>query len=173
MHNQDAKFIKLAMEVSRNSPISSRKVGAVIVGRDEQVISSSTNSLPMDALPEEVGDINSDDAKKYWVEHAERAAIFKATREGIPLAGARIYATFFPCSSCMRAILQSGIAEVICPEPEFDHEKWGEEFYHSELMLRNSSVKFRVLRFDEYGLQCSDRAPVSLPETPLPDVTHE
>lgn len=154
MYNQDEKFIKLAMKISRNSPISSRKVGAVIVSGDNRVISSSANSLPMDELPEEVGDINGDNAKKYWVEHAERAAIFKATRQGIPLEGARIYATFFPCTSCMRAILQSGITEVICPEPEFDHEKWGEEFYHSELMLRKSLAKFRVVRMDRHEHQC-------------------
>ncbi|WP_407865458.1 deaminase [Phyllobacterium phragmitis] len=141
--------MKLAFEVSRSSPIISRKVGAVIVAQDDSVIASSANSLPFPSLPTEVGELNGDTAKAYWIEHAERAAIFEAARKGVPLAGTRMYTTFFPCTSCMRAIIQSGIAELICPPPEFNHEKWGQEFYHAELMLRWSSVILRVEGVDQ------------------------
>lgn len=52
------------------------------------------------------------DEKLRWVSHAEANAICNAARSGTPLRGGTLYVTTFPCSSCARAIVQSGIARV-------------------------------------------------------------
>lgn len=49
--------------------------------------------------------------------HAEMAAILDCTRKGIPLAGATLYCTTFPCHLCARLIIGSGIKRVVYVEP--------------------------------------------------------
>lgn len=49
--------------------------------------------------------------------HAEMAAITTAARLGIPLQGATMYVTTFPCHICARHIVASGIKNVFYIEP--------------------------------------------------------
>lgn len=49
--------------------------------------------------------------------HAEMAAISSAARLGIPIRGATLYTTTFPCHMCARHIVSSGIARVVYVEP--------------------------------------------------------
>lgn len=45
--------------------------------------------------------------------HAEMAALLDAARSGTSVAGATLYTTTFPCHDCAKAIIASGIAEVV------------------------------------------------------------
>lgn len=139
----DNEMMSLAAEQSRRSPISSRKVGVVIANSDGKVVASACNELFGEMYLPHGMLINEDDAKTYWVEHAERAAIYSAARIGTKLAGCSIFATLFPCSSCMRAIVQSGISTLVCPQPDLSLQKWSTEFHHSKLILENSPLRFR------------------------------
>jgi cytidine deaminase len=49
--------------------------------------------------------------------HAEMAAISSAARLGVPIKGATLYSTTFPCHMCARHIVSSGIARVVYVEP--------------------------------------------------------
>jgi len=49
--------------------------------------------------------------------HAEMAAITSAARLGVPINGATLYTTTFPCHMCARHIVSSGIARVVYVEP--------------------------------------------------------
>jgi cytidine deaminase len=49
--------------------------------------------------------------------HAEMAAITDTSRRGIPIAGAQLFVTTFPCHECTRNIVASGISKVIYVEP--------------------------------------------------------
>lgn len=49
--------------------------------------------------------------------HAEMAAITQAAKNGISLAGNRLFCTTFPCHICARHIVSSGISEVVFIEP--------------------------------------------------------
>ncbi len=49
--------------------------------------------------------------------HAEMAAITDAARRGIPLAGATLYTTTFPCHNCTKHIVAAGISRVVYVEP--------------------------------------------------------
>lgn len=45
--------------------------------------------------------------------HAETAALFNAARNGISVAGSRLYTTTFPCHDCAKALVAAGIKEVV------------------------------------------------------------
>lgn len=67
--------------------------------------------------------------RKYLVtEHAERAAIFDAVARGIDIRGATMVANWVACPDCARAIVLSGIADVVCHKECMDRtpERWRE-----------------------------------------------
>lgn len=49
--------------------------------------------------------------------HAEMSAITDAARRGVPLSGAKLISTTFPCHMCTRHIIAAGIGEVVYIEP--------------------------------------------------------
>ncbi|HEY3309171.1 MAG TPA: anti-phage dCTP deaminase [Desulfuromonadaceae bacterium] len=49
--------------------------------------------------------------------HAEMSAIMDAARRGVPLQGATLYCTTFPCHMCARHIIAAGIKRVVFIEP--------------------------------------------------------
>ena len=58
------------------------------------------------------------DVTEYHVElHAEMLAITDAVRRGVPIEGATLYTTTYPCSHCARLIIASGVLRVVYQEP--------------------------------------------------------
>jgi len=49
--------------------------------------------------------------------HAEMNAILDAARRGVPVQGATLYSTTFPCHNCARHIIGAGISRVVFIEP--------------------------------------------------------
>jgi deoxycytidylate deaminase len=49
--------------------------------------------------------------------HAEQAAIVNAARAGVCTTGSTLYTTTFPCHECAKAIIGSGVVEVIYIQP--------------------------------------------------------
>jgi deoxycytidylate deaminase len=49
--------------------------------------------------------------------HAEMSAITDAARKGVPIAGATLYSTTFPCHLCAKHIVAAGIKRVVSIEP--------------------------------------------------------
>ena len=84
-------------------------------------------------------------AKYFWTEHAERNAIYTAARNGIPLAGCRMYLPWFPCVDCARAIVQAGVAELVSLAPDFSDPQWGEGFRVSVDLLEEAGVEVRFI----------------------------
>jgi dCMP deaminase len=110
--NKDTLFMSMACLTAMASKDPSTKVGAVIVGLDDEVI-----SLGYNGFPRKVEDLDKERYKRpqkyYWIEHAERNAIYNAARIGVSCRGAKMYTPFYPCPDCTRGIIQSGIKEVI------------------------------------------------------------
>jgi dCMP deaminase len=89
-------------------------VGACIVSADNKILSVGYNGMPTgcddDSMPwEREGDFL--DTKYPFVCHAELNAILN--RSAVSLQNARIYVSLFPCNECAKAIIQSGIKEVV------------------------------------------------------------
>jgi len=140
----DSYFLQMAELVSTRSKDQNTHIGAVIVGPDKEVRSTGYNSFPRglnDFLPE-----RQERPEKYsWMEHAERNAIYNAARHGAALKGCTMHLNcHIPCTGCARAIIQSGIAEVVLGKPKNHSQKWIEEATKSEQMFREARIKVRL-----------------------------
>lgn len=113
--NWDEYFMGVAILASQRSKDPSTQVGACIVNDDNKIMSVGYNGLPRgcsdDDFPWERKADRSIDTKYPYVCHAELNAILNAG--GNSLNGCRIYVALFPCNECAKAIIQSGIKEVI------------------------------------------------------------
>ncbi len=112
--NWDEYFMGVALLAARRSKDPSTQVGACIVDDNNIILSTGYNGFPYgcsdDVFPwGRSGEMN--DTKYPYVVHAELNAILNA--QGRSLRGARIYVALFPCNECAKAIIQSGIREVI------------------------------------------------------------
>jgi len=91
------------------------QVGCCIASPDNKIYSLGYNGLPIglsdDEFPWENKAENVEDTKYPYVCHSELNAILNFT--GHSLKGCRLYVTLFPCNECAKAIIQSGIVEVI------------------------------------------------------------
>ena len=111
----DEYFMGVSLLASMRSKDPNTQVGACIVGDDNKIISVGYNGFPRgcsdDVFPWERSGANMNDTKYPFVCHAELNAILNAG--GQNLVGAKIYVALFPCNECAKAIIQSGIKEVI------------------------------------------------------------
>ena len=84
------------------------------------------------------------------VVHAELNAILNSG--GRSLKGARIYVALFPCNECAKAIIQSGIKEVV-----YLSDKYAEtdSVRASKQMLDNAGVKYRRLEVEKESILLS------------------
>lgn len=116
----DEFFMRQVYLVSSMSKDTSTKIGAVIV-RGRQVIAQGFNGIPMGVVDkcwtdEEIAR-HQRPAKYLWYEHGERNAIFCCARHGISSEGATMYTQGIPCADCGRAIIQSGISNLVIHAP--------------------------------------------------------
>ena len=104
----------IAVLSSYRSKDPSTQVGACIVNQNNRIMSMGYNGFPAgcddDEFPwDREGDTY--DTKYPYVCHAELNAILN--NRGANLEGCRIYVALFPCNECAKAIIQSGIKEVV------------------------------------------------------------
>jgi len=78
--------------------------------------------------------------KFFWIEHAERNAIYNAARTGVSLVGCTAYVNRFPCADCGRALIQSGIAQVVAPPIPSKDGALDYSFQVSHRMLREAGL---------------------------------
>ena len=140
--NWDSRWMSLATEIGRWSKDRSRGVGCVIVGPNNEMRSTGFNGFPRGVNDE--AEYRHDRPMKYkWTEHAERNAIYNAARVGIPLEGCRMYLPWYPCMDCARAIIQTGITELICIKPNPDDSIWAADFAEVPKLLGEADVRVR------------------------------
>lgn len=138
--NWDRKFMQLAEQLATWSKDRSRRVGCIVVGPNNEVRATGYNGFPR-GVDDSVEERYERPAKYKWTEHSERNAIFNAARVGVSLAGCRLYVTtLYPCVDCARAIVQSGIASVVCVPPDFSDLVWGEDFRIAQTMFAEGGV---------------------------------
>ena len=143
MENWDKKFIKLSKHISDWSKDKNKKVGAVIVDDDNVVISMGYNGIPRGC--DDTAECRYERPIKYlFTEHAERNAIYHAARHGVSLKGCKMYVTLFPCADCARAMIQSGITKLIAPEPNLEHDVWGEHFKAAIQMMEEAKIEITL-----------------------------
>ena len=109
----DEYFMGVALFSAYRSKDPHTQVGACIVNEDKHIVGVGYNGMPNGCDDHEYpwGRTGAFAAQKYpYVVHAELNAILNASTS---LKGCRIYTSLFPCNECCKAIIQSGIREVI------------------------------------------------------------
>ena len=108
----DEYFMAVAILASLRSKDPGTQVGACIVSPSNIILSTGYNGFPMGCSDDEFPWEREGEETKYpYVVHAELNAILNAN--GKSLKGARIYVDLFPCNECAKAIIQSGISEIV------------------------------------------------------------
>ncbi len=110
----DEYFMGVALLSAQRSKDPGTQVGACIVGQDNKILSMGYNGMPIGCPDDDMPwDRDGDplNTKYLFVCHAELNAILNHGRAG--LEGSKVYTTLFPCNECAKAIIQSGIREVI------------------------------------------------------------
>ena len=110
----DQYFMGIALLSAQRSKDPGSQVGACIVSQDNRILSVGYNGMPAGCTDDQMpwGREGAFLETKYaFVCHAELNAILN--NDGGSLKGARLYSTLFPCNECAKAIIQSGIKEVI------------------------------------------------------------
>lgn len=147
----DEYFMGIALLSSMRSKDPSTQVGSCIVNSENRILSVGYNGMPSccsdDTFPwERDGDgLNS---KYLYVCHAELNAILNCSTGSV--RGCRVYTTLFPCNECAKAIIQSGISEVVymCDKyAETDNVK------ASKRMFDTAGVKYRPYSFADKSVE--------------------
>ena len=110
----DEYFMGISLLSCLRSKDPNTQVGACIVNGDNHIVSVGYNGLPRGCSDDEYPwDRTADayNAKYFYSTHSELNAILNY--RGGSLEGSKLYVTLFPCNECAKAIIQSGINEVI------------------------------------------------------------
>ena len=138
----DEYFMGVSLLAAKRSKDPNTQVGACIVDGGNIILSTGYNGFPYgcsdDVYPWER---EGDDTKYNYVVHAELNAILNA--RGKDLKGARLYVDLFPCNECAKAIIQSGISEIV-----YLYDKYADtpETIASKRMLESAGVRTTQLK---------------------------
>jgi dCMP deaminase len=118
----DEYFMGIAFLSAMRSKDPNTQVGSCIVSKEHKILSMGYNGLPRgcsdDVFPwAREGEVLM--TKYPYVTHSELNAILNY--RGGSLEGSTIYVTLFPCNECAKAIIQSGIRNVV-----YDSDKYAE-----------------------------------------------
>lgn len=117
----DEYFMSIAHLVKTRSTCLRRHVGAVAVSREHRILGTGYNGpLPgakhcdeVGCLREQLGIPSGQRQEMCRAQHAEANVCNFAARYGVALDGATMYVTDRPCTTCMKAMVTSGIARVV------------------------------------------------------------
>lgn len=137
----DEYFMGIALLSAKRSKDPNTQVGACIVNDQNKIVGAGYNGLPIGCSDDEFpwskhGDFL--DTKYPYVCHAELNAILNNI--GMDLKGCKIYTALFPCNECTKAIIQSGIKEVVYLSDKYNGS---DTSIASKKMLDTAGISYR------------------------------
>lgn len=137
----DEYFMGIASLSAMRSKDPSTQVGACIVNPEKRIVSMGYNGMPHCCSDDEFPwdrENSPLDSKYLYVCHAELNAILNCAVGSV--RGCTVYVTLFPCNECAKAIIQSGIKEIV-----YMYDKYADtdSVMASKRMLNAAGVKFR------------------------------
>lgn len=112
-----ALYKDMAVRVSEQSYAKRKQVGCVIVSTTG-LIALGFNGMPS-GYPNQCE--LPDGTTNPLVIHAERNAIDKMTREGVPVAGSIVFTTLSPCIECAKSLAAIGVKAVYYRDHHCQH----------------------------------------------------
>ncbi len=138
----DEYFMGIATLSAMRSKDPSTQVGACIVNSDKRILSMGYNGMPRCCSDDEYPWDRDGDAlnsKYLYVCHAELNAILNCAVGSV--RGCTVYTTLFPCNECAKAIIQSGITEVVYMSDKYAAS---DSVLASKKMFDTAGVKYRL-----------------------------
>ena len=136
----DEYFMGVAILSGMRSKDPNSQVGACIVSKDNKILSMGYNGFPMGCSDDEFPWAREGeplDTKYLYVTHSELNAILN--NDSGSLKGTTIYVTLFPCNECAKAIIQSGIREVVY---------WDDKYAETDAVIASKRM------FEMAGVTC-------------------
>ena len=127
---------------------------------ERRILSSGYNGFPQ-SISDDLTRYLDRDYKLSITVHAEKNAILNAAKNGTRVEGSTLYVTFPPCSQCASAIIQAGVATVVCPDPDKAPERWRASFLAANELFFEAGVK--VLYYSDSDLCLTETAPSAEP----------
>ena len=124
----DEYFMGIALLSAMRSKDNNSQVGACIVSPENKILSLGYNGMPIGC--------NDDDMP--WEREGSDAILNSPNHD---LRGSRMYVTLFPCNECAKAIIQSGIKELIYLSDKY-HDTHAS--IASRRMFNMTGVKYRA-----------------------------
>jgi len=136
----DDYFMGISLLSAKRSKDPSTQTGACIVNKENKVVGIGYNGFPIGCSDDVLSwgrEGPSLETKYPYVCHAELNAILNSSTD---LKDCRIYAALIPCGECAKAIIQSGIKEVI-----YISDKYADVdlFKAAKIMFKQSGVKLK------------------------------
>jgi dCMP deaminase len=138
----DEYFMGISLLSAQRSKDPNTQVGACIVDKKKKIIGIGYNGFPQgcsdDNLPwnKEGEFLNT---KYPYVCHAELNAILNSIKD---LEWCSIYVVLFPCNECAKAIIQSGIKEVVYLSDKYENT---DQTKAAKNMFNQAGIKLRRL----------------------------
>lgn len=135
----DEYFMGIAMLSAMRSKDPNTQVGCCIVSEKNRILSVGYNGFP-NGIPDRefTWAREGEDNKYFYTTHSELNAILNY--RGGTLEGAKLYVTLFPCHECAKAIIQSGIRELIYMDDKYCDTPGTQA---SKRMLSRAGVRFQ------------------------------
>ncbi len=147
----DEYFMGISILSAKRSKDPSTQVGACIVNGDKRILSMGYNGMPRCCSDDEFPwDKNNNplDSKYLYVCHAELNAILNCHSGNV--CGCTCYTTLFPCNECAKAIIQSGISEVVYMEDKYSDS---DSVIASKKMFDTAGVKYRLYKKSDKNVE--------------------
>ena len=145
----DEYFMGVATLSGMRSKDPNTQVGACIVSEEHKILSMGYNGFPTGCSDDDFPWAREGEPlenKYFYTTHSDLNAILNY--RGGSLEGATMYVTLFPCNECAKAIIQSGIREII-----YECDKYADtpSVRASKRMLDAAGVTYR--RYEPAGRQ--------------------
>lgn len=137
----DEYFMGIALLAAKRSKDPNTQVGACIVDENNIILSTGYNGFPKGCSDDVYSWARDGEDTKYpYVVHAELNAILNSG--GKTLKGSSIYVALFPCNECAKAIIQTGIKEVVYLSDKYEGTPMN---VASKRMLESAGVELKKL----------------------------
>lgn len=148
--NWDDYFMGIAILSAMRSKDPNTQVGACIVNEEKRIVGVGYNGFPKGCEDTEFpwereGEFL--ETKYPYVCHAELNAILNSIKS---LKDCTIYVALFPCNECSKAIIQSGIKEIVYLSDKYKDTDINKA---SKKMLDAAGIKYRKLETEREELK--------------------
>ena len=143
----DEYFMGIALLSARRSKDPSTQVGACIVSSENRILSVGYNGMPRSCDDDEYPwdrEGGALETKYMFVCHAELNAILNYSSANGTLKGSKVYTTLFPCNECAKALVQSGVGEIVYYSDKYSTT---DSTHAAKRMFRSAGIKLTPYEF--------------------------